>query len=1110
MKDLTPAALDRLSERFGAPVVLVIITARNPSGELVARRYASRGADDGSGGYRIGGVGDEYEPAIVALEPITRESLSRASGEIVLANPTRDGDLVSEELGISELDGAQCEIAVVFADGDETPTDRISLACGVIEQPRVTVRGIALPWRDCVLDSPSVFPREPRMSVAEYPHAPKSNQNRLLPVVFGDLRGRAFDVTTPESGAFPHVPVPTINTARQRLAAYDATLGGARELLLRIGDHVIEVPDTLLSAGSDYVQVDGTTFHLWTPPCRVNSATDSTVIDPEYASGADLDRFAHIPALATLALDLPGVSSGLGLFGAGSSPSAEDVVIYTVYTKTDSGDVYSGRISVLMDGSGVSGHTNIALGGAGLAVDAQEIGDHLTDWSDLQRLSIHVDGVAGTSGVDIRRVLMRVWFQCADVGAAFERQRFFRSMAGFTESATDPLDDYRNGTYLHGARLIEPVEHPADITETILRNRVWGFGLTASSLFDTGADLDGTLDAAASECEVTSAASFGIGDYALIEDEVVRVTDIDGTTLSIQRGVLGSRLACHPDGVRVYIGGSDGAIDSMTFRAARSALVSLDAAKLVANESMEGAYASGLADDWSAYDPDGIGTLFADTGCTGHRAQGIFRTSISGADPGVSQSLNGLLPGERYCVECFAKSVSGASAVRVDTVQSTSFSSVFPISAAWTRIAFDVTATDATMTLRIRNAGGIGSIVIDAASVRLIRPWRMAFSLDDSADGQRWLEQLFLPQSGMRLGMSSDEKIAAVPMPGESAPVATLDETRILVAHEPSGVDGASDAYVPAIRARRGAPDDVAGGVAVRYAPNRVTSGYDGFTGVSVSSSSTDQSVVSVSAGTPLDTLHVTDSAEIVPKAGAAETANITTSGDIISFPSGDLVAAGVIPGDWLVVTVSHGTYLHRVAELLGTTQARLVDRPPYMNEPGHWSVSAELLRAGGEVFCVCETPNATTATIIRNLDANAFPTTSTMQPGDAIHRITARSDDGTGARDQHEAFRDNRERLAIDRLARYGFTRTIAVDAPYIRDRHTAIALRDRLFDDADRVWIVDVATDLSTLALEVGDSVIIEHDVLPGGILTGVIARQSVDVLAGRIDYAVRCTDT
>ncbi|HDS74862.1 MAG TPA: hypothetical protein ENN56_04895, partial [Firmicutes bacterium] len=839
MKDLTPAALERLDERFGAPVVLVTISARNASGELVTRRYASRGADDGSGGYRIGGGGDEYEPAIVSVGPITREHPSFAFGEIVLANPTTGGDLFSEGLGVRELDGARCEIAVIFADGDETPDDSIPLASGVVEQSRITVRGIELQWREYVLGEPDNFPDGPRMTAMDYPHAPVANRNRLLPVVFGDLRGRAFDMTTPGNGTFPHVPVSTINAARQHLAAYDATLGGERELLLRIGDYVIEVPDALLSAGGDYVQVDGTTFHLWMPPFRVNSATDSTVIDPEYASNANFDRYAHVPALTTLALDLPGASGVLGLFGAGSSPSAADVVIYTVYTKTDAGDVYPGRVSVLMDDTGISGHTNIALGGSGLAVDAQEIGDHLSDWSDLQRLAVHVDGVASTAGVDIRRVLMRVRFQCANVSAAFERQRFFRSMAGFTESVTDPLDDYRDGTYLHGDRLSEPVEHPADLAEAILRNRAWGFDLTASSLVDTGADLVDPLDATVTECEVTSAASFSVGDFALIEDEVVRVTDIDGTTLSILRGALGSRIACHPDGARVYVGGSDGDVDSMTFRAARSALVSLDAAELVANGCMEGAYASGVADDWSVYDPDGIGALFADAGYVGHRAQGVFRTSVGGGDPGVTQALNGLIPGERYRVECFAKAVSGASAVRVDTVQSMPFSSVFPIGAEWARIEFDVTATDVAMTLRIRNAGGIGSIVVDAASVRLIRPWRMAFSLHDTTNGQRWLEQSFLPQSGMRLGVSSDGKIAAILAHYESTSVVTFDETRILIEHESSGVTGASEVYIPAIRARRGAPDDVASDVAVRFAPNRVTGGYDGFTGISVNTSDT-------------------------------------------------------------------------------------------------------------------------------------------------------------------------------------------------------------------------------------------------------------------------------
>ena len=89
------------------------------------------------------------------------------------------------------------------------------------------------------------------------------------------------------------------------------------------------------------------------------------------------------------------------------------------------------------------------------------------------------------------------------------------------------------------------------------------------------------------------------------------------------------------------------------------------------------------------------------------------------------------------------------------------------------------------------------------------------------------------------------------------------------------------------------------------------------------------------------------------------------------------------------------------------------------------------------------------------------------------------------------------------------GSAQTISVDAPYIRDRHTAIALRNRLFDDAERAWIVDVATDLSMLALDVGDRVTVEHDALPGGTLFGTITRQSVDILTGRIDYTVRCAD-
>jgi len=49
-------------------------------------------------------------------------------------------------------------------------------------------------------------------------------------------------------------------------------------------------------------------------------------------------------------------------------------------------------------------------------------------------------------------------------------------------------------------------------------------------------------------------------------------------------------------------------------------------------------------------------------------------------------------------------------------------------------------------------------------------------------------------------------------------------------------------------------------------------------------------------------------------------------------------------------------------------------------------------------------------------------------------------------------------------------------------------------------------MTTDLSTIALDVGDHVTVQHDLMPNGSLTGEIIRQAADVNAGEIEYVVR----
>ena len=59
---------------------------------------------------------------------------------------------------------------------------------------------------------------------------------------------------------------------------------------------------------------------------------------------------------------------------------------------------------------------------------------------------------------------------------------------------------------------------------------------------------------------------------------------------------------------------------------------------------------------------------------------------------------------------------------------------------------------------------------------------------------------------------------------------------------------------------------------------------------------------------------------------------------------------------------------------------------------------------------------------------------------------------------------------------------------------------------DTANRSWVITMTTDLSTIALDVGDHVTVQHDLMPNGSLTGEIIRQAADVNAGEIEYVVR----
>jgi hypothetical protein len=1109
MKDLPQAVLDRLAARGGRPVVLVTATLRSTSGVNTTLRWASQGDGSGSAGYQVGGAGDLFTADIVEIGRIVRSLpvfggvAVQSGGDVIVVNPDTAGDLWSDSL--LEVDGGTCTIEVIFADGSETDSDRILVAEGRIGESRVDASGVSLKWLDGLPVAPCDLPRGRSMTPTQYEFAPPENWGRVRPVVLGDLRGRGFDISTPGDGLFPHVPLPTTNAQRQRADLFDETSGGERETLLQLYDQLVEIPDAAVDFGDEYLQVDDNSFYLWLRPHRIDSLTSSGVVNPEHASTPDLARMAQIGGATFMFVDLPGASSSLGLIGASGTLTASDVSIYTVYSKVNSPDTNPGTVTIRLNGTGLSGHTSIALNGAGTSVDTQNVGDHITDWSDIQNLSVVINGVAGLSGVFVHRFLARVTFRCAEVRAAFEQQRLYRSMQGFTENAANPIIDYQDAGYLRGVRMSDPVSAPADIAEAVLRSRDWGLGLTASGVDYTSVVLTSGLYPDTLSCTVNTVDPISTGDLLFIDNEVVRIEAITSLTLDLDRAVAGSRLACHHSGASVFLIPSGGEVDSASFRGAASMLMDVDASELVTNGELEGIYSSGVAPNWTEYDPSLTGTPSSCGGYTGRYGQQVERTSGAGFHPGIYQTISGLEVGGWYRAELYARSTAGESSVQISIVQTDSMHPNFSVDEDWGTVTYDFIATDTSVTMRLRNSGESGDIVqFDGASLRQLSSWRFDFAITEAVDSSEWFDRTFLPQSGIRLHHGSDGRIgASVPWLGRE-PVLTFDNSRILVESASNGQFGK-----PMISCVRSSADNVATGVSLRYGWSHLTKSFEGYSTLSAERALSGQTVSAVATGSPLYTLTVSDSSALAPKDSADEVANITSSGYTVTLPSGDLENAGVVAGDWLIVCVSYGTFLHQIAEVVSATQVTVVDRPPQFADAGQWSAGSNLYAAGSEIFGVCETPTSTTATVFRGLDDLNLTTSGGMVVGDVIWSINSASDDGTGARDQGSVLRDNRERTAMHRMVRHQTVRTIGFDAPYIRDRETATFLRNHLFDMRDRAWLIALITDLSTLMLDMGDQVEVEHDVVPGGSLSGEIVRQSLDLLNGQIDYVVRCSD-
>jgi hypothetical protein len=100
-----------------------------------------------------------------------------------------------------------------------------------------------------------------------------------------------------------------------------------------------------------------------------------------------------------------------------------------------------------------------------------------------------------------------------------------------------------------------------------------------------------------------------------------------------------------------------------------------------------------------------------------------------------------------------------------------------------------------------------------------------------------------------------------------------------------------------------------------------------------------------------------------------------------------------------------------------------------------------------------------------------------------AIYKISKGSDDGDGS-----TADVSREDLAIQSLCKYGSKNKIEIDADFIRDKTTAVNLRNYYFDFYCKPhWILEFDTILKASDLKIGDIIDFDHTIMDSDILLG-----------------------
>ena len=1107
MRYMTDAMRAQVALRGSTPLLLVTLSQNTPGMNRVVR-LTSNAADGDNYTLNLSGGGTESYRGDLVAAPRVAVSMKGtggigklSSGSFIVANPDETGDLWTDMLQNGSLDGAELAFRLLWHSGAETDDDLVFLGNGLVTGVECSVDEVRLEWTDTAVRKHAFWPGE-MFTAADYPHAPAGTVGTVKPVVFGDMSGSAFDFTTPSDGLWRHVPCPQINAMKQQYFLRDPATASGQEDFIVTGGAVCRIPPSCRTLYSDNLHITGNVLHGWVVPHRV--VTETGCDNAEAVRTGTLDDYAELSG--TLEVELPGVSSSVGEYGASATPVAGDYTIYIVASGGTSSE--SADFTVTVNGTAVEGPNTVVLG-TGRSVISYTVGDHLTGWSDVQ--SVHVKAEANTSAVRLHRMAGRVVFRSNDATAAFEELKVYRSQQGFSESISPSYDYQGGGFLLPSGRTTEPFRNPADQVEVLLRNRNWGLGLSAPSYTVSGSSLTGAVSSTDTAWPVSDGSDFAAGDVVLCDGETVRVTGISGDTLTVVRGCEGSRPVFHGSGTALYLVGDGGDVNIASFRGAAELLRHPMGDDLVTNGDMEAGFTTGVATGWTAVDPSGEASFYAYDGCSGRYGQEIIRESTGGVVPGLSQTLT-TEADEWYLLGFRVKgSMARDAGVRIGTATAS-----FSMTNSWQYHEFVFPADGTSTEVRLLASDMVGcSAFYDDIVCRKLSEWKWDHVVRKQTGSRAWLDAA-CRESGLRLIEDGSGRTAA----------------RVCQPFRTPGVTWGSGVIVGEVRERSGAwrkepvrvyrtpLDESYTGVQVQYAYNHVTKEYGGVVDLRSWWENTGRQVTAYSGNADSGTLTASGITGLFPAGrwtSDAVTNGITVSGTSITITGAGFLTDGVESGDWLHVRLmAEDVYsLAVVRSVDSETTLTLAEPMPCCTAvTGTYSVFPCLFSAGGAVFLphVPGGPGSHGTTFTAHLalesafGAVTLPTGGVPQAGDKIWMLYGSSNDGEFERDQIRTVYDNRERRALVRLAASGNERLLSLESRCIQERETAVALRNQLFDSNGRRYLVELTTDLSTVGTEISDAVAVEHDLVPGGGMTCEVLRQDVDIEHGVIRYLLQ----